>query len=321
MRTLGRLAVITVAGIAGCDAQHGPDYEGEPLLTIQGSITRVDGERLDSALVPAIAWADEWGATLFLQDVHAEGDFPASFRFSVLQPPPAAAIFASLDGLRFAFGSIIAAQPNHPAVAEGSSFQSVFGEVCRGEMACAQTRSWCASADRCYVEEVVCEPGQFGDDCTVVSSEGNPALKDNPWAEHVEGFSENFSVLYAQDFMPADSLAAGYFNEWKAIEPGMYLIELYEPDAAMEQEREDCEAYGYPLAVQWYNEQHGTSFEDYESLFVADLTDDQLNEVERAFVRYASEVKCPISRGERLVLNADSRPIEIFIGKPTVGGP
>jgi hypothetical protein len=321
MRTLGRWVMTMAAGLAGCDAQRGPDYEGEPLLTIQGSITRVDGERLDSALVPALAWSDKWGSALFLQDVHAEGDFPASFRFSVLQPPPAAAIFAGLDGLRFAFGSIIAAQPDHPAVAEGSSFHSVFSEACSGEMACAQTRSWCGSPDRCYVEEVVCQPGQSGDACTVVSSEGNPALKDNPWAEHVEGFSENYSVFYAQDFMPADSVAAGIFNDWKAIEPGMYLLELYEPDAAMEQERADCEAYGYPLAVQWYNEQHGTAFEDYDSLFEADLTDDQLNEVERAFVRYASEVKCPISLGERLVPHSDGRPIEIVIGKRTVSGP
>lgn len=321
MRTLGRLAVIMLAGIAGCDAQRGPDYEGEPLLTIQGSITRVDGERLDSALVPAIAWSDEWGGALFLQDVHAEGDFPASFRFSVLQPPPAAAIIAGLDGLRFAIGSIIAAQPDHPAVAEGSSFHSVFGTICTPTMACMQTHSWCASPDRCYVEEVVCEPGQVGDGCTVVSSEGNPALKDNPWAEHVEGFSENYSVFYAQDFMPADSVGAGYFNEWKAIEPGMYLLEVYEPDAAMEQARADCEAYAYPLAVEWYNEQHGTSFEDYEALFIADLSDDQLNEVERAFVRYASEVKCPIALGERLVPHTDGRPIEIFIGKRAVGAP
>jgi hypothetical protein len=313
MRTLAR-SMIMVAGLAACDAEGAPGYEGEALLTVQGSITHVDGERVDSELIPALAWENQSSGTLYLRDVHVEGDFPASFRLAVLQPPPPEAIAETPEGLRYAIGYIVAVRPERPDVIVGSSVQVATGRACADDEPCPQTRQWCTWDQQCYVEEVLCEPGQF-EDCTVISTTGDPALRSSPWEQHIEGSSENYAVFYALDRMPSTSSVAGHYNDWRAVRPGMYLLELGDPDEATIDAVHACQEAGYQRATEWYNAEHDTSFADADAFWSADLGRDAENEFELAFLRAAAKLRCELSYAERLVPRNDGRAVEIVIGQ------
>lgn len=104
-----------------CDGLAPPEYRGEPLLSVRGSITSVTGEKLDPRLVPAVAWMDDGDdARFLLQDVDVRGDFPANFTLNMLEPPPEGALFEE-EGSEMAIGHIIAADPDHPSATSGDS--------------------------------------------------------------------------------------------------------------------------------------------------------------------------------------------------------
>lgn len=81
------LALALVA--LGCDAQVGPDYEGEPLASIRGSIVREassDARKVEARLL--------WLSPDFVLGTGAavRGEFPASFEMRLFAPPPDEAI-------------------------------------------------------------------------------------------------------------------------------------------------------------------------------------------------------------------------------------
>jgi hypothetical protein len=123
--------------LAGCgDAQVSPNYRGEPLLKIQGTVTRTDGSPVEESLVPAIAWWQEKGAitppggawepsqdlsSWALHDVGVLGHFPAEFTMSVYEPPPNGSYheLAFEPGVEFAVGYIVAVPADHPSETPG----------------------------------------------------------------------------------------------------------------------------------------------------------------------------------------------------------
>ncbi len=81
------LTTSLVLGI-GCDAQPDGDYQGEPLITIKGTITAFAGA-LDAVEAALIWWQEEEGSpTIPWTTVPVAGSFPASFTLDIYTPPP-----------------------------------------------------------------------------------------------------------------------------------------------------------------------------------------------------------------------------------------
>ncbi len=73
----------------GCSAQAEPDYLGEPLATMQGTVVTTDAPpngETDAALLWLPAVSSE--RSLKLASTVVRGSFPASFTLEVLAPPP-----------------------------------------------------------------------------------------------------------------------------------------------------------------------------------------------------------------------------------------
>lgn len=80
----------------GCGDVAGPQYQGEPLMTLQGSLT---SSGASAPLEVALAWqtpravsgvGDQFSCEPSpTTRVKVEGSFPAAFRLDVYQPPPA----------------------------------------------------------------------------------------------------------------------------------------------------------------------------------------------------------------------------------------
>jgi hypothetical protein len=84
---------LTFLGVAslGCSAQVEPDYEGEPLATIQGTVVTGDAPPIDD-MEAALVWSTstEPGIDVFVVGrTRVTGAFPARFTLDVLEPPPA----------------------------------------------------------------------------------------------------------------------------------------------------------------------------------------------------------------------------------------
>jgi hypothetical protein len=87
-RALGHVSMCwSLALFAGCSSQAGPDYSGEPLLTLKGSV--VAGESQSGAFPPANAAVLWYGARALVgASIPVEGTFPSSFTLSLHWPPP-----------------------------------------------------------------------------------------------------------------------------------------------------------------------------------------------------------------------------------------
>ncbi|MDC3961255.1 hypothetical protein [Polyangium jinanense] len=99
---LHRLSLVTFASfalasviVAGCDAQVDPDYQGEALATVQGSVVN-DGSTASAAEV-ALIWSlpQQNPDGLFGTSAAVSGQFPASFTLPIFTPPPDAALITA----------------------------------------------------------------------------------------------------------------------------------------------------------------------------------------------------------------------------------
>lgn len=73
----------------GCSAQAEPDYLGEPLATLHGTVVTSDAGP-EGDIDAALLWLPEAeeGRSLRLASTRVQGSFPASFTLEVLTPPP-----------------------------------------------------------------------------------------------------------------------------------------------------------------------------------------------------------------------------------------
>ena len=97
----------------GCDSQAGPDYPGDRLAVITGSVTNdltIAPDGVDAVLV----WFAEIDGddTFISQRVPVSSDFPSTFRMEVFTPPPEGA-FARVKPSepRIALALFVAAKP------------------------------------------------------------------------------------------------------------------------------------------------------------------------------------------------------------------
>jgi hypothetical protein len=113
------LALLTSLA-AGCGAQAGPDYEGQPLAVLRGTLTSAVPNLPPADLV--LAWPDETKgdgvAVPFasFSRVRVDAQLPATFEATVFEPPPETAYHAqpatgpALVGPRFTSAIILLAK-------------------------------------------------------------------------------------------------------------------------------------------------------------------------------------------------------------------
>jgi hypothetical protein len=75
-----------LALLFACEAQVSPEYRGEALLTIAGSV-EIDRDRDRGTLMPALAFHNSESSDLRIMDVDVEGEFPSDFTLPVDEPP------------------------------------------------------------------------------------------------------------------------------------------------------------------------------------------------------------------------------------------
>ena len=173
----GGLAVggAALALCAGCEAQVGEGYQGEAMLTLQGSVEL--GENPAPDQVPVLAFRSDNGFVVV--DAHVAGQFPAHFQMSVFDPPPANAR-KNADGTVSGFLTVL--PKDHPSEipavsgggigtdnADGSRTEQL--DMCTADQICRHEVYSCAAQQQCPVV------GETGDaivpsQVTMHSSEG-----------------------------------------------------------------------------------------------------------------------------------------------------
>src|SRR5689334_23343864 len=100
-------------GAPACGSQATPDYAGETLLSLVGSVT-IEDDQTDGKLVPALAFQNDKGR-LDIMDVEVHGEFPSNFSLAVHRPPGKESLMEGPPGEpRFALGFITAVTAEHP---------------------------------------------------------------------------------------------------------------------------------------------------------------------------------------------------------------
>jgi len=292
---LPRTSVLTLAllGAAasalGCDSRAGEEYQGEPLMTISGSVV-VNNDLAPAELVPALAFYAASGTKtdLWIHDVSVTGEFPASFTLDVFEPPPAEALFAPEDGVgpKVALGFIAAVSPDHPETVEipsggGSASCSPIteGQPELGEI-CIETHEYCIDDQRqCYVETTQCDVRYEGEtriqDCRVIEASGDPELGRSLW-KHFAGVSTRYMVVYLDGpAEPVGPLARAFPGRY-SLGAGYHLLEMRPFSPAELDANRACREQANADALALYNQEHGTAYAD--RLDIPEEIWDQVNE-------------------------------------------
>jgi hypothetical protein len=93
--------------VSGCDPQADPDYQGEVLATVQGTIRSELSQPPDSCHV-ALIWQVTSGSPDYVvgQDVEVRGVFPTSFAIDLYTPPPTESL-NNYDGSRVGVALVV----------------------------------------------------------------------------------------------------------------------------------------------------------------------------------------------------------------------
>lgn len=262
------MSVVLVGLWGGCDAQAGAPYQGEPLLTMTGSVELALEVENEEALIPALAFRGD-DDVVYLVDAHVDGEFPAEFTLNVYQPPPAASVYA-LDpetgpGPRVALGYIAAITPDTPerfhlSENEGGS-QGCLRNETTGRNVCTDIHTWCtADGSACYAETTVCPDSDNHPDQCTVTGEGDPALKLG-LEQRFAGLSENYLVVWLETPAPPRSFLAYLAGERdRGLAQGYHLLAISDASEEVAAAAVVCADEANTLAVQRTNERFGTSY-------------------------------------------------------------
>jgi len=254
-----RIALLSV--LAGCDAQAGVDYVGQPLLHMTGSVELADS-RPEGTLVPALAFENPERGELHFVDVAVSGEFPAQFSVDVFERPPEATLRVASpyfpDEPKVATGYITAVVEDHPASLRLGVQQDASIDIYPNQR--VETESWCtADGAECYTEVSTC-PSDSSDsgDCTVERT-GDPTLAQDAF-EKFAGYSENYVVVYVSEALAADSFGAHYAEEPDGLPVGYHLFELSPLSEDEAAEQSDCWEEAATLASERYDAAHDTDY-------------------------------------------------------------
>jgi hypothetical protein len=263
--------------LTGCDPQFSPEYLGDTLLTVVGSV-EISNDRTQGPLSPALAFPAYQQGRVSIMDVSVKGEFPSDFRLDVYERPPSDALFQAShqsNEPRIALGYITAVAAEHPdSISFATDVNATVSlgcldpdceKTCESEgIECRlEKQEWCTQdGSECYTEDLLCpKMDSAREDCRV-ESQGDPALKDEPWT-YFAGFSQNYLVAYLEDEAAKGSWTASLLGSPDGLPAG---YGLYATRALTEAELEadfECAADADALATSTYNAEHGT---DYGSL-------------------------------------------------------
>mgnify|MGYP001828356333 CR=1 FL=1 len=90
------LTLLPLLALSACDAQVDPDYPGEPIASLVGTVTNEMQSRTATDPVVGLLWINELTPggpdTAFGETVAVSGQFPADFTLDVYAPPPPEAL-------------------------------------------------------------------------------------------------------------------------------------------------------------------------------------------------------------------------------------
>jgi hypothetical protein len=333
----------------GCGSQASPDYKGEALLTLRGSV-EIEQAPESGDLEPALAFFDMETGKVHIVEVEVEGEFPSDFTLRVMAPPPDEAFFEGPAGIRSALGYITAVTEDHPKSFRYST-QTGGAGYCYGdaESTCDHVSRWCSGDEEhreCYSEIERCSGGDAPvvsgiagggpQTCEVIETEGDPGLKDT-WA-HFAGLSEDLVLVYLSEALEADAKDALRLG-LPRLDAGYALLEPtpgYDADSGggakcdqainkralelYEQKYEQGITYDYLL------KQGGCGGEEKTEWIPCDpRVDDVWTALDEEFgPQAAAEVGCRIPGSWQLVENPESAHVAIRIGtdvEPSVFAP
>ena len=166
--------------LASCDSQASPEYVGEALITLRGSVKIEDPPK--GALKPALAFFNGETGTVRIVDVVVEGEFPSDFTLRVTEPPPKDAYFEGPAGIRSALGYVTAVTAGHPdsfryATQSTGSATCYDTDVAGTGLICDTQRWWCSGSgdgQQCYGESERCgaDDDQEDEPCEVIETVG-----------------------------------------------------------------------------------------------------------------------------------------------------
>jgi hypothetical protein len=322
VRSLLGVSVMVFGALAmGCDAQVSPDYVGEPLLTITGSVS-IAGEHRDQELIPALGFPGLFdGPAVYVMDVQVHGSFPSDFQLDVSEPPPQGALehptLRTKGEPKVAVAYITAVTADHPTVVHNYSSVSVTGYLCedarREDGLCrVKTIQECntiAGKYECTVQDEFC-PGQDSPESACVWETGTadpPVSPDavalDTWTQFA-GFSQNYQVLYFEHEAPKGSATAAWFGSTESIPAGYGLYEVRKLTEEERQAAVDCSRSDEAArhAAELYNAAHGTDYTTFdcpeapgEVAYCLDLDDSEpeaIDERDRLWEASAQDLGC-----------------------------
>jgi hypothetical protein len=250
--SIGIATAMSAALCAGCGAQAGEDFLGEPLLRMRGHVTTT-GLTLAPAVTPALCFPElVWSAvnldglpeqfqatfenSVFgsgsgrarIMDVEVQGVFPAEFKVNVYSPPPAAALEPLLPGEPLIVrGNVCAVQSEHDAVAEAVSVLGSSGgcPVSPSAPCSSTTVVTTDSGSRYYVQSQSCPTGAASvDECTETRGGDLALLSDTGGYEHVVAQVFDPELVYLAAPAPAGSYTAYTLGAPDGLPAGYHLL-------------------------------------------------------------------------------------------------
>jgi hypothetical protein len=342
---VGLLAAAPALVLGACDAQHTSDYRGEALLSLRGSVEIADDNHVKGKLVPAIAFVTHGDVHIVDVDVH--GEFPADFTLDVYEPPPDGIVTEEFEypgEPEVAAGYITAVAVDHPSIVPLVQGVGSSGGPCVSQTStleddagiadgggrnapepCPVSKSWCRAGDQddCYTETANCPNFNTPfDQCEVTAKSGDPALRGEIW-DLFAGLSENYVIAYLRGDAAKRSVVAHELGGGKTgLSAGYHLIELSRESDADDEARTACENHARELAIDRYNEAHGTDYgpsdPETDSCYDESLPCDQaVADAIAGRVRKASaELDCPRDDVQLTVIpHPEDEHIAVRIGK------
>jgi len=308
-----------VLGLLGCgDGQAGPDYQGDPLMSLKGVVTSSDAA-LSAEQVPALAFASSTmeliagGGTVHFVKGEVEGMFPTGFTLHVYDPPPAGIATRTVDGgPALTWGSLIAVAPDHPAsLTRGGSIEGT-GEAMR------LRKELCDDTGNClegYPDECM-HDGISPVDETRPWPCGSAYPDHLPW--EIYGYSKSHEVAYFPSEAPAGGIWSMLLADGASIPAGYQVIERVDLEQALSPEayvaNEQCVKAAVAIATSEVATRHGVAANAVASMPAL------IDEWQAANMREIAAAGC--KNGQRLVADTATAPVELpFTTTPTRVGP
>jgi hypothetical protein len=257
--------------LAGCSSQASPEYVGNALITLHGSV-KVEDPPEGGQLKPALAFFNGETGTVHIVNVAVDGEFPSDFTLRVTQPPPDAAFFTGPAGIRSALGYVTAVTADRPDSFRYAT-QSTSSATCYSTSddgvaeICETQRWWCSGqgeGQQCYGEEQRCvstDDDVPDEPCEIVETVGDPALKET-WSKFA-GLSEDLVLAYLSEPLSGDHDDAVRLG-LPGLDAGYTVLEPqpeYDPDS---DEGVDCDKQIQRRAFELYAAANdtGLSYDD-----------------------------------------------------------